>query len=164
MKALLDIATVVANSSTAHKTVQVKIKEHQRKQERQQDRTRVYMAMENFWELGIDSKDPLAPIYIWKAGEPEETRRQAVASLPHTPDQKSLGRKNVHMSKDFRDACALNISDDIHVCAAARLEIAEMIVVRDLSEVEGDDDSALSERDRPHWEWNLEGFFGKFVL
>ncbi|RDL31428.1 AAA family ATPase-like protein [Venustampulla echinocandica] len=143
----------MSNTPDTQKTLEVKIRPYSgpNNQERpdQKGVSRVHMCKESLMDLRIDAGQP---IYIWKNGQTQNERREAIA---WPTAEKSLSKKVVQMSKTFQEICDCKLGDDLNICAAGPLREAESIVLRDLTAEELDTVLELGDEDKSHWVWFL---------
>ena len=71
-----------------------------------------------------------------------------------------MSKKVVQISKTFQEACGFKLGDDIFISAGGNLNVAESVLLRDITAKEVDTCPELSSRDRPYWEWGLEENLG----
>lgn len=152
----------MSNTQDTQKTLEVKIRPYssQNNQERpdQKGVSRVHICREALLDLKLESGQPC---YLWKIGESEDGRREAIAWLTA---EKSLSKKVVQISKTFQEACGFKLGDDLNIKAAGTLSIAESIVLKDVTAQDADAAPELGEEDRPHWEWYLRESLGTFTF
>ena len=152
----------MSNTQSPQKTLEVKIRPYssQNNQERpdQKGVSRVQLCREALHDLRLDSGQLC---YLWKTGESFDQRREGIAWLTA---EKSLSKKVVQMSKSFQDACGFKLGDDLHISAAGTLNIAENVIIRDVTSLELDSVPELEDEDRPHWEWYLRESLGRWTL
>jgi AAA family ATPase len=151
----------MSNTQDIQKTLEVKIRPYssQNNQERPDQRgvSRVHMCKEALMELGLQSGQAC---YLWKKDESSDTRRESVAWLTA---EKNLSKKVVQMSKTFQEVCGYKLADDLIIGAAGNVNIAESIVLSDVTITEGAEPvPELESEDKPHWEWYLRENLGKF--
>ena len=105
-------------------------------------------------ELGLQSGQAC---YLWKKDASSDTRREAVAWLT---TEKNLSKKVVQISKTFQEVCSFKLADDLIIAAAGNVNIAELIILRDVTEG-AEHVPELRGEDKPHWEWYLRENLGK---
>ena len=149
----------MSNIQDTQKILEVKIRPYsnQSNQERpdQKGVSRVHLCKEALLDLKLESGQPC---YLWKTGESSDQRREAIAWLTA---EKSLSKKVVQMSKTFQEACGVKLGDDLNICAAGTLGTAEVVVMRDITNLELENVPELGDQDRPHWEWYLRESLGR---
>lgn len=142
------------------KTLEVKIRPYsgQNNQERPDLKgvSRVHLSRDALLDLRIDSGQA---IYLWKADQSQDQKREAVAWLTA---EKSLSKKVVQISKSFQEAAGYKLGDDLLVAAAGNLKVATNVVLRDITESENA--AEMKDKDKAHWEWLLEQSLGKCVF
>ena len=107
-------------------------------------------------ELGLQSGQAC---YLWKRGETSDKKSEAVVWLT---SEKNLSKKVVQMSKTFQEVCGFKLADDLVIGAAGNVNIAESIVLRDVTIAEGGEPvPELSKEDIPYWEWYLRENLGR---
>ncbi|KAG9233680.1 putative ATPase family gene 2 protein [Amylocarpus encephaloides] len=131
------------------KTLEVKIRPFQSSQERadQKGVSRVHLSKEALFDLKLEAGQPCL---IWKAAETPDQKREAIA-WPTT--EKSLGKKAAQISRTFQEVCGFKLSDDLKISAAGPLQMAESIVLRDITPE--DSGPELKEEDKGAWDWPL---------
>ncbi|KAH6671866.1 putative ATPase family gene 2 protein [Halenospora varia] len=134
------------------KTLEVKIRPYsgQNNQERPDLKgvSRVHFSRDALLDLRIDSGQA---IYLWKADQSQDQKREAVAWLTA---EKSLSKKVVQISKSFQEAAGYKLGDDLLVAAAGNLKVATNVVLRDITDSENA--AGMKDKDKAHWEWLLE--------
>lgn len=66
------------------------------------------------------------------------------------------------MSKTFQEACGFKLGDDLNISAAGgAVDVADVIVLRDVTAEAVDTTLELSDQDRPYWEWFLRESLGR---
>jgi len=152
----------MSNIQDTQKTLEVKIRPYssQNNQERpdQKGVSRVHICREALLDLKLESGQPC---YLWKIGENEDEKREAIAWLTA---EKSLSKKVVQISKTFQEACGFKLGDDLNIKAAGTLSIAKSIVLKDVTAQDIEAAPELEEEDRPHWEWYLRESLGRFTF
>ena len=151
----------MSNTQDTQKTLEVKIRPYsnQNNQERpdQKGVSRVHMCKEALMDLGLQSGQAC---YLWKKDEGSDTRKEAVAWLTA---EKNLSKKVVQVSKTFQEVCGFKLADDLVIGAAGDINIAESIVLRDVSEG-SEPVQELGSEDKPHWEWYLRENLGRSIF
>jgi AAA family ATPase len=69
----------------------------------------------------------------------------------------------VQMSKTFQEVCGFKLADDLVIGAAGNVNIAESIILRDVTEG-SEPVPELEKEDKPHWEWYLRENLGRFCF
>ena len=151
-----------ASSSDTQRTLEVKIRPYssQNNQERpdQKGASRVHFCREALLDLRLESGQPC---FIWKTSENSDQRREAIAWLT---SEKALSKKVIQISKTFQEACNFKLGDELFVSAAGRLNLADSVVLRDVTAEELDSTPKLKQDDRPHWEWYLRESLSRLNL
>ena len=151
---------------STQKTLEVKIrpytnpKIHDRAD--QKGASRVHLSREALHELRLDSGQRC---YLWKVGEDESARKEAIVWL--TPEN-SLSKKVIQISKAFQDASHFKLGDDLFICAVGNLDEAETIVLKEITipvvvqSREGREElptsSELASEKLPYWSFFLEDY------
>jgi AAA family ATPase len=140
------------------KTLEVKIRPYsnQNNQERpdQKGISRVHMSKEALMDLGLQSGQA---VYLWKKDEISDAKREAIAWLTA---EKNLNKKVVQMSKTFQEVCGFKLADDLVIGAAGDINIAELIILKDVSEG-AETVPELTKEDKPYWEWYMRENLGR---
>lgn len=157
-KSIAALSTIMSNTQDMQKTLEVKIRPYsnQNNQERpdQKGVSRVHMCKEALMDLGLQ---PGQAICLWRKDESTGTRREAVAWLTA---EKNLSKKVVQMSKTFQEVCGFKLADDLVIGAAGNVNVAESIILRDVTD--GTEPvPELKSEDRLHWEWYLRENLGR---
>ncbi|KAF4629838.1 hypothetical protein G7Y89_g8307 [Cudoniella acicularis] len=141
------------STQETQKTLEVKIRPYsgQNNQERPDLKgvSRVHFSREALLELRLESGQA---VYLWKVGQGQEQRREAVAWLTA---EKSLSKKVVQVSKSFQDAAGYKLGDDLVVCAAGNLAVAETVALRDMTALESEGVKELRDGELVVWEYLL---------
>jgi AAA family ATPase len=151
---------IMWNSQDAQKTLEVKIRPYsnQTNAERpdQKGVSRVYLCKEALFELKLEAGQPC---FLWKS-EDEDQKREAI--VWPAAEKPPLSKKVIQMSRTFREACGFKLEDDLNISAAGgAVDIAGVIVLRDVTAEVVDTTLELSDQDRPHWEWFLTESLGR---
>ena len=132
------------------KTLEVKIRPFQNSAQERADQkgvSRVYLSKEALLDLRLDSGQPC---YIWKVGENEDSRREAIA---WPTSEKSLGKKAAQMTRSFQEICGFKLSDELKVSAAGSLQTLETAILQDITAP--DMLSELKDEEKSSWDWPL---------
>jgi len=139
-------------TQNAKKTLEVKIIPFGNKvQENSKQRglARVYMTNDALADLNIA---PGQQCYVWKKGEDETTRREAVAWNFANTDRKK--KTEVQITKTFQEICGFKTNHDLYISAGGELLVADVVTV---SEILSQEVTIPELRDdRHHWEWLLK--------
>lgn len=158
-KPITAFSAIMSSTQDMQKTLEVKIRPYsnQNSQERpdQKGVSRVHMCKEALMDLGLQ---PGQAIYLWRKDESVDIRREGIAWLTA---EKNLSKKVVQMSKTFQDVCGFKLADDLVIGAAGNVNVAESIILRDVTEG-AEPVPQLESEDKPHWEWYLRENLGRF--
>lgn len=150
------------NTQDAQKTLEVKIRPYsnQTNAERpdQKGVSRVHLCKEVLFELKLEAGQPC---FLWKS-ENGDRKREAIV---WPTAEKSLSKKVIQMSKTFQEACGFKLGDDLNISAAGgAIDVADVIVLRDVTTEAVDATLELSDQDRPYWEWFLRESLGRWNI
>lgn len=151
----------MSNGQSTQKTLEVKIrpytnpKNHERPD--QKGASRVHLSRDALYDLRLDSGQRC---YLWKIGEDENTRKEAIAWL--TPES-SLNKRVIQISKVFQDASGFKLGDDLYICPAGNMEVAETVSLREIlgerkikdGKEEPTFPPELETEELSHWSWYL---------
>jgi hypothetical protein len=134
----------------ASKTLEVKIK-NKTVQERadQKDVSRVFFSKDALLDLRLEAGKLC---YLQKIEDLQLPRRQVMA----WPAPAALNKGSAQMSKTLREACGFMPEDRVAAVPCGDISTTECVVLRDITTI-----PALSESDRPHYEWKLGKDLGK---
>jgi AAA family ATPase len=150
------------NTQDTQKTLEVKIRPYsnQTNAERpdQKGVSRVHLCKEALFELQLEAGQPC---FLWKSGN-EDQKREAIV---WPTAEKSLSKKVIQMSKTFQEACGFKLGDDLNISAAGgAVDVADVIILRDVTAEAVDAALELSSQDRPYWEWFLRESLGRWNI
>lgn len=114
--------------------------------------SRIYVSKENLYELTGTALENGKPCIVEKTlSDGKVVKREA--SIWVAPG--NLSRAVAQMSKPFQDACGFTLEDRIRIVYTEGRTIcdAEEVILEDVTEKQ----EAISDEDRPFWEWTLQG-------
>lgn len=126
----------------------------------QRDVSRVHFTAEAIMDLKLSNGHVCT---FWKADDPTGQKFQGIAWMTNSKQQVY---QVVNMFKTYQYASGFKPEDKLCVAPGGPPPLVECVNVKDITNdvPKAEQVAPISERDRPHWEWFLEEFFGKSYL
>ena len=122
----------------------------------QRDVSRVFLTPEVFMDLKLVNGHVCN---FWRADDPDGPKRQGIAWASNNKQVYQV----INMFKTFQSVSGFKPEDRLCIAPGGPPPLVETVNVKDVTNdlQNAEQLTPLSERDRPHWEWHLEDFFGK---
>lgn len=122
----------------------------------QRDVSRVFLTPEVFMDLKLVNGQVCI---FWKADNPDGPKWRGIAWASNSKQSYQV----INMFKTFQSVSGFKLEDKLCIAPGGPPPLVESVNVKDITnELQSAEQvSPLSEKDRSHWEWHLEDFFGK---